>query len=108
MTEQEWFSDKIGVESKKWSYFNINGIRVEVRFVEKYKHFCAYAVLKDSHVLSDRFLGHPTFRKDDVVGVDTAHAFNMEENMAEKLASALHQIEGIIESWREAIKGEYE
>jgi hypothetical protein len=98
------------INTKPFGIFNINGIKVEVIKMESTTKgleswFCAYAVLKNSNVLSDSFLGHPTFREGDKVGVDTAHVFNEGQKMEEKLASALHQIEGIIEAWKSAIGG---
>lgn len=92
-----------------FSFFNIFGIKVEVKRLTLNERFwfCAYADLKNSRYLSDTFLGYPTYRKEDIVGVDTAHAFNERQNEAEKLASALHQIESIIKSWKSATEEGY-
>lgn len=114
-------TDTMGFGSTAWAKFHIYDQIVEVRLVERtlpkgtsllkgknakewenHSHFCAYVELKGSQNLSDSFLGYPTYRKEDWVGVDTAHAFNEGETMAEKLASALHQIEGSIEAWKTA------
>ena len=64
--------------------------------------FCAYATLKGSENLSESFLGHPTYKEGDKVGVDTAHAFNEEQTLDEKLRSALTQIHWVINRWKEA------
>jgi spore coat polysaccharide biosynthesis protein SpsF (cytidylyltransferase family) len=94
------------IPKQPFAKFNICGVEVEVFKIQTKEQswFCAYAILKNSNVLSDEFLDYPTFREGDKVGVDTAHSFNMEQTMEEKLASALHQIQGVIESWRKAIK----
>lgn len=104
---------KLGLASEYFTSFNIRGITVEIRKVEHLEfskktpirmHFCAYAELENSHILSDSFLGFPTFRKDDWVGVDTAHCFNEGQSEAEKLVSAIHQIDEIILIWKGAIE----
>jgi len=121
MTETTFKTDALGFASKPWATFHIYDKEVEIRICEDThpvgknllrgkdtkkwivkSHFCAYAELENSHILSDTFLGYPTYRHADWVGVDTAHAFNEGQTGAQKLASALHQIEGIIESWRKA------
>ena len=104
-------SDKLKLTSKPYATFNIMGVCVKVRIVKDgvgkgQDHFCAYAELKNSNVLSERFLGNPTYRKNDWVGVDTAHAFNMNHTLDEKLCSAIHQIETIIQVWKESVGDE--
>jgi hypothetical protein len=94
------------IPKQLFSKFNICGQEVEVLKMQaaKMSWFCAYATLKNSSVLSDEFLGYPTFREGDKVGIDTAHSFNIDQTLEEKLASALHQIEYVIEKWKKAIK----
>lgn len=69
--------------------------------------FCAYVELQDSNVLSDYYLGNVTYREDDVLGVDTAHAFNEGQPLENKLSSALHQIERVIKKWKIATQDYY-
>lgn len=99
-------------DTKPFQCVNIAGQVVEVRRVYvqglKEPYFNAYAFLPHSSVLSDSFLGSPTFRHEDWVGVDTAHSFNDGQSEAEKLGSALSQIENVILAWKKAIKGEIE
>lgn len=104
---EQWFSDNL--KSERFSWFNIRGHRVEVRQhkIGKDVIFNAYVKLKDSNVLSDTFLGHPTYREGDVLGVDTAHARNEGQSEVRRLADALHQIESIIESWKNATEEGY-
>jgi len=121
MTDYETDGFFDNATSKAWSKFRIYDKLVEVRLVsmelpvgtsllkgkkakewKKRCYFNAYVELKGSQNLSDTFLGHPTFRDGDWVGVDTAHAFNENETMSQKLASALHQIESTIEVWKTA------
>lgn len=93
-------------DTKPFQSVNIAGQEVEVRKVSvkglKEPYFNAYALLPNSHVLSDSFLGSPTFRQDDWVGVDTAHSFNDGQSEAEKFGSALSQIENVILAWKRA------
>ncbi|MBV6340339.1 hypothetical protein [Candidatus Magnetobacterium casense] len=98
-------TDEFKLGSKPFARFNIAGNEVEVRLVEnKFStHFCAYTELIGSKALSDSFLGC-TFRKDDWVGVDTGHSFNQEQNLAERLCSALNQIERVITSAKEVLR----
>jgi hypothetical protein len=95
---------------KKWLTLNILNQSVTIKRIETGKRiwFCAYVELKDSNVLNESFLGYPTYRKEDVVGVDTGHAFNENHTEAEKLSSALSQIESIIKVWNKAINGVFE
>jgi hypothetical protein len=95
-------------DTKAFQSVNICGQEVEVRRVTckglKDAYFNAYVLLPHSSVLSDSFLGYPTYRKDDWVGVDTAHSFNDDQSEAEKFGSALGQIESVITAWKSAIK----
>lgn len=97
-------TDKLKLKSKPFTTINVNGVVVEVRIAKygKNAYFNAYANLTGSNILSDSFLGHPTYRKGDWVGVDTNHSFNDNQTSAGKLASALNQIEGVIKAWQEA------
>jgi len=75
-------------DTKPFQSVNICGQEVEVRRVTTpglTAYFNAYAFLPHSGVLSDSFLGHPTFRHEDWVGVDTAHSFNDGQSEAEKV-----------------------
>lgn len=103
-----------------FSTFNVLGQTVEVKRLTtpawtstktKKKHeakvwFCAYAELKGAEVLSESYL-HVTYKEGNKVGVDTNHAFNEGQNEAQKLASALHQIEYTIQKWKEATQEGY-
>jgi hypothetical protein len=110
-------TDSMGFTSKPFWKYHIYDVEVEVRMVEHSllvgknakerttkRHFNAYAELKGSETLSGSFLSHPTFRREDWVGVDTAHSFNEKHTDAEKLSSALSQIQYIIEEWMSATK----
>lgn len=101
MNDEEYFLEK----EHRWSIFNIMGYRVEVRRMEGNERvwFTAYVRLRNSKFLSDNFLSHPTLREGDVCGIDTAHSFNEDQSEAEKLSSALHQIETVIERYKEAM-----
>lgn len=66
--------------------------------------FCAYVELKGQSIFSDRFLGHPTYRKGDVVGIDTAHSFNETQTELQKFKSAISQITRVIEAYNTATK----
>jgi hypothetical protein len=91
--------------SKKFGNIKLGNIEIHIRYftIDKKTVFDAYAELKNSKVLSESFLGHPTFRDEDIVGVDTAHSFNEKQTEAEKLLSAINQLTFIIEKWKEAI-----
>lgn len=106
---QDWFTDAFKLQSEKFGLLNIAGQRVEVRKISMKgsigTFFNAYAKLKDSSKLSEEFLGYPTFQEGDVVGVDSAHAFNTGQDEAQKLLSVLAQIECCIDAWKSAIKG---
>ena len=99
----------------KFMTINIHGYTVEVFKMEIGKiagkeksWFCAYAELKGSKALSDSYLGNPTYRKEDVVGVDTAHSYNDNHTMEQKLADALRQIQIIIKTFKLATTDTYE
>lgn len=102
-------TDKLGFKSKPFTWFRIFEFRVEVRKVgdKILNHFCAYVKLPKSQHLSDSYLGDVTYRKDEWVGVDTGHAFNEKHTEAEKLASALHQIEFVIKQYKKATEDGY-
>lgn len=116
-------TDKFDMTSVPFGVFNVMGQKVEVRRCLRpalsYKKdgktiktpeviwFNAYVELEGSKTLSKSFLGYPTFRKDDWVGIDTNHAFNEGDKPEERLANALHQIEGVISNWRQATEDGY-
>ena len=104
ITELEKTMDK-KVQSEKFGSIKLGDIEIHIRKHKSFKTtvFCAYTELKNSNILKENFLGYPTFRDGDIVGVDTAHSFNMKQTEAEKLLSAIHQIIFIIEKWKEAI-----
>ena len=91
------------------THINIKNIDVEIVKRESTIgiYFCAYATLYNSRFLHDNFLGHPTFREDDKVGIDTAHGFNMKQTELEKYQDAISQISFIIDKWDYAINGNY-
>jgi len=84
---------------------NIHGVNVEVvkNETENDFWFCAYAELKNSRFLDNKFLGI-TYRDGDKVGVDTMHARNEDQTETEKFMDVLIQIEDVIEKWKEAIR----
>ena len=88
---------------------NICGQKVTIKKISRVgkTYFCAYVDLEKSEVLSDSFLGYPTYREGIVVGVDTAQNYNEYQTLDEKLMSAMHQIERIIKSWKSAVKEGY-
>ena len=101
MTTEKPFEFK----DKPYFVLDIAGYRVEVRKVNTW--FCAYARLPDHEVLSDTYLGYPTFREGDWVGVDTNHSYHQGYTDLQKFESALEQIKGIIEQYRKATEESY-
>ena len=87
---------------------NIHGEKVTIKklyFEDKSESwFCAYATLLGSKVMSDEFLGYPTLREEDYVGVDTTHSHNEKMTEAQKLADAITQIEEVIRKWKEVVR----
>lgn len=133
----DYKTDALGFtpDSKGWDTLNIHGQTVEVRRIERTENiygtkrdsrslrtvpnydkikgtkttvwFNAYVELKGSESMSDTYLGYPTFRKGAWLGVDTNHAFNQNQSEAEKLRSALGQIDSVIESWKKVTQEGY-
>lgn len=57
----------------------------------------AYVLLKGSYKIKEGDLDYPTYqRKNDVVGVDTVHAYNEFMTYKEKVEDAIRQIKGVI------------
>lgn len=77
---------KRGIEE---STLNIMGFEVLIikREIgkEELSFFCAYVELKNVIFFSDTFLGHPTYRDKDVIGIDTAHGYNDKMTELEKI-----------------------
>jgi hypothetical protein len=99
-------TDKMNLLGTPFLTINICDVEVEVRRVTMgdIVYFNAYAGLKDSSTMNEDFLGCPTWRNGDWVGVDTIHSHNMEQCESERLADALIQIQSIIEKWKEVVK----
>lgn len=96
------------LEGLKANEINVRGVDVLLVKVEigKESFWNSYAELKGSSIVNDNFLGNPTFRKGDVVGFDTGHAWNMLHTIDEKLLDAIFQIDWAIESWKNVIRGD--
>lgn len=70
--------------------------------------FTAYAELKGASMMSETYLGNPTFFAGDVVGIDAAHAYNMGRTEAENMRDAINQITHIITQWRKVTEEDYQ
>ena len=95
------------------SNLNIKGFDVELVKINHNvdtigDYYCAYVNLTGSKILCDRFLNHPTYRKDDTVGVDTAHYRNTKMSIDEKMRDALQQIEEVIHKYQFATDDDYQ
>ena len=101
MTTKKSFEFK----DKPFFVLNIAGFRAEIRKVETW--FCAYVKLPNHRVFSDTYLGHPTFREGDWVGVDTNHSYHQDYTELQKFMSAIEQITSIIEAYRKATEESY-
>lgn len=105
MESEERFTDTMGMLSKFLSAVNIKGHRVEVREfkIGDKTIFNAYVNLKNSRYMKEGALVSTSFRKGDVIGVDTAHFRNTKMSDAECVLDALWQIEYAIEKYEECI-----
>ena len=106
MTEQT-LEEKLNAHlaSKSLGIINVAGKEVNIREVDMQIEifYDAYVELKGSHLLSDEALDYPTYRDDDIVGVDTGHAYNEDQTPAEKVIDAIKQITEVIESAETAL-----
>lgn len=104
--EKEFEALNKKLRGKVLGYLDIRGKNVQIVRNESDKNvwFCAYVTLKNSSILNDSALSHPTMREGDIVGVDTAHAYNMQETESEKLLDAINQIDWIIKQAGEILK----
>ena len=86
--------------------FEVGGFEVEIRKASSTSgnYFTSYVELKNSKFLSDSCLGHPTFREEDWVGVDTAHSYNDKQDESQKLLDVLSQISHVISRYKESIR----
>jgi len=84
----------------------IEGYNVEIyRFENKNEFwFSAYVKLTFSNILKDDVLGYPTYRKGNIVGVDTGHAFNQKQTEVEKFVSVITQITHTIKQYKKLVK----
>lgn len=62
----------------------------------KGNYFCAYVYLDK---LPNRELSFETYRRNNTVGIDTAHLWNEFQTLEEKRNDALRQIRELIEDW---------
>ena len=93
------------VASKSLGIINVAGKEVNIRESEglRSSHYTAYVEIKDSHFLAESVIGYPILRKDDILGVDTLHIYNMHQTPAERLIDAIKQITEVIQSADKAL-----
>jgi hypothetical protein len=101
MTEQT-LEEKLNrrAASKSLGIINVAGKEVNIREMDLHTEifYNAYVELKGSHMLSDEALNYPTYRNEDIVGVDTGHTYNEDQTPAEKLIDAIKQITEVIQA----------
>ena len=79
----------------------------EVRFkrvvMGKEAWYCAYVTLNNSRMwkYTIEHMGNVTYHEDDVVGIDTAHAYNEGQTDTGKLVNAIMQMQIILNRWNE-------
>ena len=94
--------NKIHIINYRWG----SDLEIALRQVGKGKtvNWTAYVELKNSQYLSDEFLGYPTYRDGDIVGVDTDRESRYgSPDMT--LLTAMQHMTNIIRSWGDATDG---
>jgi len=105
--EKKWYETAFEkAQSEPFANIDLMGQEVHFRRCDNGKDvwFCAYVNLENSRFIKDGKIGYPTFRKDDILGVDTMHAFNEKDIEIQKFISAIMQIQHVIEDWKETVK----
>ena len=88
---------------------NIFGVPVEIYKIETDMGiwFCAYADIKNAHLLNDETLGGDcTWVEKDEVGVDTAHTWMRGKGQSDLLRLAITQITDLIGRVKKVLRDE--
>ena len=69
-----------------------------------YPYINSYAYIKGVGKFKDEVLGYPTFKRDNIIGVDTAHFHNENQTIDKRAEDSLRQIKNCIKCYLEAKK----
>ena len=65
--------------------------------------YTAYVELPGSGMMDYWELDFPTYHNDDIIGIDTAHVFNMYMTLTEKYQDAIRQVKEVIAAYHRSI-----
>ena len=69
-----------------------------------YPYINSYVYIKGIGKFENEVLGDPTFKKDNIIGVDTAHSWNESQTKEERVKDSLEQIKYCIKCYLKNLK----
>ena len=71
---------------------------------EMFPYINSYVYIKGVGKFNDEVLGYPTFKRDNIIGVDTAHSWNEKQTVEERAEDSLRQIKECIKCYLKNLK----
>ena len=66
---------------------------------EMYPYINSYVYIKGIGKYDEEVLGYPTFKRENIIGVDTAHNYNETQTVDERAEDSLRQIKDCIKCY---------
>jgi len=66
---------------------------------QSYPYVNSFVYIKGIGKFKDEQIGYPTFKKDNIIGVDTAHYYNENQTLKERAEDSLKQIKNCIKGY---------